>query len=50
MQTVLDHDLIEDNTRRPHQGLGMNGRARLGAFRTAQKEQTSHPEPTQKAA
>ena len=32
MQAVLDDDLIGDNTRRPHQGRGMNGRGPLKAF------------------
>jgi hypothetical protein len=30
---VLDAYLIDDNTKRPHQGRGMGGRTPLGAFR-----------------
>ncbi len=33
MQTVLDAYLISYNTRRPHQGRGMNGRTPAKAFR-----------------
>jgi hypothetical protein len=32
MQVVLDDDLVGHNTRRPHQGGGMNGRTPLQAF------------------
>ena len=32
MQTVLDHYLVEYNTKRPHQGRGMNGRTPTTAF------------------
>lgn len=32
MQVVLDEDLIGYNTRRPHQGRGMNGRIPIQAF------------------
>lgn len=32
MQVVLDEDHFGSNTRRPHQGRGMNGRKTLQAF------------------
>jgi hypothetical protein len=35
MQTVLDAYLVAYNTRRPHQGRGMNGRTPAKAFRDA---------------
>ena len=34
MQAVLDDYLTSYNTRRPHQGRGMNGRTPIKAFRT----------------
>jgi transposase InsO family protein len=33
MQGVLDADLVSYNTKRPHQGRGMNGRTPERAFR-----------------
>ena len=33
MQVVLDEYLVGYNTKRPHQGRGMNGRTPLAAFR-----------------
>ncbi|HEY0281924.1 MAG TPA: integrase core domain-containing protein, partial [Rhizomicrobium sp.] len=33
MQVVLDEYLVGYNTKRPHQGRGMNGRTPLVAFR-----------------
>jgi transposase InsO family protein len=47
MQTVLDAYLIEYNTKRPHQGRGMDGRTPLRAFRdgiskTSRKEATTN--------
>jgi hypothetical protein len=33
MQAVLDDYLVGYNTKRPHQGRGMNGRTPLVAFR-----------------
>jgi len=32
MQTVLDQHLVEYNTKRPHQGRGMNGRTPITAL------------------
>jgi hypothetical protein len=32
MQTILDQYLVEYNTKRPHQGRGMNGRTPITAF------------------
>ena len=49
MQTVLDAYLVEYNTKRPHQGRGMNGRTPTKAFIDGiRKEET--PKPTKKAA
>jgi transposase InsO family protein len=51
MQTVLDHYLVEYNTKRPHQGRGMNGRTPLRAFTDdIRKEDAPQPKPTKKAA
>jgi transposase InsO family protein len=52
MQGVLDDYLVIYNTRRPHQGRGMNGRAPAQAFieglpkPASQKEVTAKPKPT----
>jgi len=49
MQTVLDAYLLDYNTKRPHQGRGMNGRTPSKAFIDGiRKEET--PKPTKKAA
>jgi transposase InsO family protein len=49
MQTVLDAYLVQYNTKRPHQGRGMNGRTPSKAFTDGiRKEDT--PKPTNKAA
>ena len=45
MQTVLDAYLVVYNTKRPHQGRGMNGRTPAKAFvqaipKTSKKEET----------
>lgn len=51
MQTVLDAYLVEYNTRRPHQGRGMNGRTPYKAFIDGiRKEDNPQPKPTKKAA
>jgi transposase InsO family protein len=51
MQTVLDHYLVVYNTKRPHQGRGMNGRTPLKAFIDGiRKEENPQPKPTRKAA
>jgi hypothetical protein len=49
MQTVLDQYLIEYNTKRPHQGRGMNGRTPITAFIDGiRKEDPPVPNPIQK--
>jgi transposase InsO family protein len=51
MQTVLDQYLVDYNTRRPHQGRGMNGRTPAKAFIDGiRKEDAPQPKPTKKAA
>lgn len=51
MQTVLDAYLVEYNTRRPHQGRGMNGRTPRAAFIDGiRKEDAPQPTPTKNAA
>jgi transposase InsO family protein len=51
MQTVLDQYLVEYNTKRPHQGRGMNGRTPIKAFvEGIRKEENPQPKPTKKAA
>ena len=57
MPAVLDDYLVVYNTRRPHQGRGMNGRTPLTVFvqdlpkPTAKKEEKIKPEkPPQKLA
>ena len=51
MQTVLDQYLVEYNTKRPHQGRGMNGRTPITAFIDGlRKENTPQPNPIPKAA
>jgi transposase InsO family protein/transposase-like protein len=51
MQTVLDQYLVEYNTKRPHQGRGMNGRTPIKAFvEGIRKEDNPQPKPTKKAA
>jgi transposase InsO family protein len=51
LQIVLDAYLVEYNTKRPHQGRGMNGRTPIVAFIDGiRKENASEPKPTQKAA
>ena len=47
MQKVLDDWLVTYNTKRPHQGRGMNGRTPLKAFISGIPKQPS--EPTRKA-
>ena len=47
MQKVFDEWLITYNTKRPHQGRGMNGRTPLKAFADGIRKQPS--EPTRKA-
>ena len=50
MQTVLDQYLIEYNTKRPHQGRGMNGHTPITAFIDGiRKENTPQPNSIQKA-
>ncbi len=48
MQAVLDDYLIGCNTRRPHQGRGMNGRTPLKAFVAGiprpPRQEGSHPD------
>ena len=48
MQTVLDQYLVEYNTKRPHQGRGMNGRTPITAF--IRKENTPQLNQIRKAA
>jgi len=55
MQAALDTYLLHYNTKRPHQGRGMNGRTPLQAFKNGipkpiQKEETSTPTKPPKAA
>ena len=51
MQTVLDQYLVEYNTKRPHQGRGMNGRTPATAFIDGiRKEDPPVPNPIRKAA
>jgi hypothetical protein len=56
MQKVLDDYLIAYNTRRPHQGRGMNGRTPIQAFidglpKPQNEEVTAKPkQPKLKAA
>jgi transposase InsO family protein len=51
MQTVLDDYLVGYNTRRPHQGRGMQGRTPLQAFRDGiRKPQKETQTPTLKPA
>jgi transposase InsO family protein len=51
MQVVLDQYLIDYNTKRPHQGRGMNGRTPITAFIAGiRKEETTQTKPTKKAA
>ena len=51
MQTVLDQYLVEYNTKRPHQGRGMNGRTPIAAFIDGiRRENTPQSNPIQKAA
>jgi transposase InsO family protein len=51
MQTVLDQYLVEYNTKRPHQGRGMNGCTPGTAFIDGIKKQnTPQPNPIRKAA
>ena len=51
MQTVLDLYIVEYNTKRPHQGRGMNGRTPIAAFTDGiRKEDAPQPKPTKKAA
>jgi len=55
MQAALDTYLLHYNTKRPHQGRGMNGRTPLQAFKDGipqpiQKEDTSTPTKPPKAA
>jgi|SRR5579883_462833 len=50
-QIVLDQYLVEDNTKRLHQGRGMNGRTPVIAFIDGiRKEDAPQPKPTKKAA
>jgi len=52
MQKVLDEYLVNYNTRRPHQGRGMNGRTPIAIFKaglpkpTPEKKEKSPPEKT----
>jgi hypothetical protein len=51
MQTVLDQYLVDYNTKRPHQGRGMNGRIPITAFiDSIKKEDTPQPDSIRKAA
>jgi hypothetical protein len=51
MQTVLDHYLVEYNTKRPHQGRGMNGRTPITAFIDGiRKDNAPQSNPIRKAA
>jgi hypothetical protein len=50
-QTVLDQYLVEYNTKRPHQGRGMNGRTPITAFIDGiRKENPPDTSPIRKAA
>ena len=49
MQTVLDAYLVDYNTRRPHQGCGMNGRTPNKAFVEGIRKRET-PKPTKKVA
>ena len=50
MQTVLDQYLVEYNTKRPHQGRGMNGRTPITAFIDGiRKEVPTDTSPIRKA-
>jgi hypothetical protein len=51
MQTVLDQYFVDHNTKRPHQGRGMNGRTPIAAFIDGiGKDNTPKPNPIRKAA
>ena len=51
MQVALDAYLVEYNTRRPHQGRGMNGRTPLAVFRAGIRSTTEEaPAKTLKTA
>ena len=51
MQAVLDHYLVEYNTKRPHQGRGMNGRTPITVFIDGiRKEVPTDTNPIQKDA
>jgi len=51
MQSVLDQYLVDYNTKRPHQGRGMNGRTPITAFIDGiRKEDTPEADPIRKAA
>jgi len=51
MQSVLDQYLVEYNTKRPHQGRGMNGRTPTTAFiDSIRKEDPPEADPIRKAA
>lgn len=50
MQIVLDDYLIGYNTRRPHQGRGMNGRTPQAFIDGIRKKETPQPKLTQNAA
>jgi hypothetical protein len=51
MQTVLDQYLVEYNTKRSHQGRGMNSRTPITPFIDGiRRENTPLPNPIQKAA
>ena len=51
MQSVLDQYLVDYNTKRPHQGRGMNGRTPITAFIDGiRKEDTREADPIRKAA
>jgi hypothetical protein len=47
MQKVLDDYLVTFNTRRPHQGRGMNGRTPITVFNAGLPKQP-HQKPTEK--
>jgi transposase InsO family protein len=46
MQVALDAYLVEYNTRRPHQGRGMNGRTPLAVFRAGIRSMTEEATAT----
>ena len=51
MQTVLDQYLVDYNTKRSHQGRGMNGRAPITTFIDGiRKEDFPEPSPIRKTA